>query len=65
MYIDGMKMNRNIVRLSTGSQGLLDKVENGILTVWPLTVSAFSLKLETHAQFRLQRIVTVASKAQS
>lgn len=59
-----MKVNRSIVRLTTGAQGELDKVENGILAVWPITVSAYALKSENHAQLRLQRNVVVASKTQ-
>ena len=60
-----MKMDRNVIRLSNGPKGLLDKVENGISVVWPLTLSAFSMKSDNYAQFRLQRNVVAASKAQS
>ena len=56
-----MLINKTVVRLSNRSAGLKDRVENGILAVWPLTLSVYSM-VQSHAEFRLQRDVVVASK---
>ncbi len=56
-----MALDKTVIRLSKGSVGLKDRVENGILAVWPLTLSVYSM-VQSHAEFRLQRDVVVASK---